>query len=176
MLYLSFASFLIIILVKFTLINFVSIICSYFTIIHLNSFLCHITGCLLPILLNWNPFRILSDCPMCFGILLLRHPIVELFLSEPTTEIYHYSDEYLTIIAPFYFLLGLLAVYRTTVQSMGNGRAPFIACIIELVMRITATIGFSTIMGYFSVCIASPLAWFGACALLIPCYYKMIKY
>lgn len=111
---------------------------------------------------------------MCLGILLLRHPIVEIFLSEPTAEIYHYSDEYLTIVAPFYFLLGVLAVYRTTVQSMGNGHAPFAACIIEFIMRITATLGFSAVLGYFSVCIASPLAWFGACVLLLPCYYKMI--
>ena len=34
---------------------------------------------------------------MCIGILLLRHPIVQMFLSDPTAEIYHYSDAYLTI-------------------------------------------------------------------------------
>ena len=112
---------------------------------------------------------------MCAGILLLRHPIVRMFLSAPTTEIYHYSDQYLTVVAPFYFLLGLLAVYRTTIQSMQNGRAPFMACMIELVMRIAATVGLSGFIGYTSVCIASPMAWFGACVLLIPCYYKMIK-
>ncbi len=50
---------------------------------------------------------------MCIGILLLRHPIVRMFLSDSTKEIYHYSDMYLTIVAPFYFVLGLLAVYRT---------------------------------------------------------------
>ena len=72
-------------------------------------------------------------------------------------------------------ILGLLAVYRTTIQSMQNGRAPFAACMIELVMRIIATVGLSGILGYMAVCIASPLAWFGACALLIPCYYKMMK-
>ena len=112
---------------------------------------------------------------MCIGILLLRHPIVQMFLSDPTAEIYHYSDAYLTIVAPFYFLLGLLAVYRTSIQSMQNGRAPFAACMIELVMRIFATIGLSGLIGYTSVCIASPLAWFGACALLIPVYYRMMK-
>ena len=37
---------------------------------------------------------------MCIGILLLRHPIVRMFLSDPTKEIYHYSDMYLTIVAP----------------------------------------------------------------------------
>lgn len=45
---------------------------------------------------------------MCAGIILLRHPIVELFMSNPTKEIYHYSDAYLTIVAPFYVILGLL--------------------------------------------------------------------
>ena len=112
---------------------------------------------------------------MCVGILLFRHPIVRMFLSEPTAEIYYYSDAYLTIVAPFYFVLGLLAVYRTTVQSMQNGQAPFAACMIELVMRIAATVGLSGVLGYISVCIATPLAWIGACALLIPCYYKMMK-
>ncbi len=112
---------------------------------------------------------------MCVGILLLRHPIVRLFLSDPTSEIYRYSDLYLTIVAPCYFLLGLLAVYRTTVQSMGNGRAPFLACIIELIMRLAATLGLSSVLGYLSVCIASPLAWLGACSLLIVCYYRMIR-
>ena len=78
---------------------------------------------------------------MCIGILLLRHPIVRMFLSDPTKEIYHYSDMYLTIVTPFYFVLGLLAVYRTSIQSMQNGKAPFAACMIELVMRIAATVG-----------------------------------
>lgn len=112
---------------------------------------------------------------MCLGILFLRHPIVELFLSNPTAEIYSYSDQYLTFVAPCYFLLGLLSIYRASVQSMGNGWAPFTACMIELVMRIATTLRLSAVLGYFSVCIASPLAWFGACALLIPCYYRMMK-
>ena len=112
---------------------------------------------------------------MCLGILFLRHPIVELFLSNPTAEIYSYSDQYLTFVAPCYFLLGLLSIYRASVQSMGNGWAPFTACMIELVMRIATTLGLSAVLGYFSVCIASPLAWFGACALLISCYYRMMK-
>lgn len=112
---------------------------------------------------------------MCAGILLLRHPIVRLFLDAPTQEIYYYSDMYLTIVAPCYFILGLLAVYRTTIQSMQNGRAPFAACMIELVMRVAATVGLSSFWGYTAVCVASPLAWLGACALLIPCYYAMMR-
>ena len=116
-----------------------------------------------------------ANIMMCIGILLLRHPIVQMFLSNPSSEIYHYSDLFLTIEAPFYFLLGLLAVYRTSIQSMQNGRAPFMACMIELVMRIAATVGLARIIGFTAVCIASPMAWFGACVLLIPCYYQMMR-
>lgn len=123
-------------------------------------------------LIQTEAFNIL----MCAGILLLRHPIVRMFLSDPTSEIYHYSDVYLTIVAPFYLLLGLFAVYRTSIQSMQNGRAPFLACMIELVMRLAATVWLSSFIGYTAVCIASHLAWFGACALLIPCYYKMMGF
>ncbi len=112
---------------------------------------------------------------MCVGIILLRHPIVKLFLTAPSKEIYYYSDLYLTVVAPCYFILGLLAVYRTSIQSMQNGTTPFAACMIELVMRIAATVGLSGLIGYTSVCIASPLAWIGACALLIPVYYKMMR-
>ena len=112
---------------------------------------------------------------MCIGIILLRHSIVDMFMSNATFEIYHYSDLYLTIVAPCYFILGLLAVYRTAIQSMQNGRAPFAACMIELVMRISATLGLSGVLGYISVCIASPLAWLVATTLLIPVYYKMMR-
>lgn len=116
----------------------------------------------------------LMNLVMCVGMLLLRHPIVRMFLTDPSSEIYRYADGYLMGVAPFYFVLGLLAVYRTAIQSMQNGKAPFAACMIELVMRIAATAGLSAFIGYTAVCIASPLAWIGACALLIPVYYHMM--
>lgn len=58
---------------------------------------------------------------------------------------------------------------------MQNGTAPFAACMIELVMRLAATIGLTAAIGYMGVCLASPLAWAGACGLLIPVYYRMIR-
>lgn len=112
---------------------------------------------------------------MCIAILLLRRHIVTLFITEPTDAIFRYANDYLVTVAPFYWLLGLLAVYRTTVQSMQNGAAPFAACMIELVMRLASTIGLTAVIGYMGVCLASPLAWAGACALLIPVYYRMIR-
>ena len=112
---------------------------------------------------------------MCAGIILLRHHIVTLFITNPTDEIFHYAYGYLMTVAPFYWLLGLLAIYRTSIQSMQNSTAPFAACMIELVMRLGATIGLTAVIGYMGVCLASPLAWAGACGLLIPVYYRMTR-
>ena len=57
--------------------------------------------------------------------------------------------------APFYLLLGLLAVIRSTIQSMGNGAVPFTACIIELVVSIGATFELSRLLGYTGICLAN---------------------
>ena len=111
---------------------------------------------------------------MCFIILLFRNMVVPVFVDQPTDIIIHYGSGYLVAVAPFYVILGLLTVYRSAIQSMGNGQTPFIACMIELVMRILGTMGLAKALGYTGICLASPLAWIGATSLLIVVYYRMI--
>ena len=112
---------------------------------------------------------------MCAMILLCRNLVVPLFVDAPTPEIIGYSNGYLLVVAPFYLVLGFLQIYRSSIQSMGNGKAPFAACIIELIMRITGTFGLSMVLGYAGICFATPLAWIGAVALLVPTYYRMMR-
>ena len=115
----------------------------------------------------------LELCNLAMGGLLLacQRFVVPLFVDHPTAEIMGYAQSYLTVVIPFYLLLGLLMVYRTSLQSIGVGWAPFAACIIELIMRILCAIGFSRRFGYPGICFATPLAWIGAVALLIPVYF-----
>lgn len=112
---------------------------------------------------------------MCAGIILLRHPIVTLFIANPSDEIFSYANGYLLTVAPFYWLLGLLAVYRTSIQSMQNGTAPFAACMIELVLRLAATIALRQLSAIWAS--VWPVLWPGPepCGLLIPVYYRMIR-
>ena len=112
---------------------------------------------------------------MCAAMLLGRNAIVSLFIDAPTAEIVSYAGGYLQTVAPFYVVLGLLIVYRSTVQSMGNSTAPFLACVVELVMRIGGALGLSRLLGYTGVCFSSPLAWLGATALLIPFYIREMR-
>lgn len=116
-----------------------------------------------------------SNLFMCVIILLSRNLVAPLFVNHPTEAIIRYAGDYLIAVAPFYFILGVLNIYRASVQSMGNGQAPFAACIIELIMRICGTAGLSKIIGYTGICLATPLAWIGAASLLTVVYYKMIR-
>lgn len=111
------------------------------------------------------------------GILIIggRSLVVPMFIDTPTDSIIHYANGYLLAVAPFYLLMGLLLVIRSSVQSMGNGGAPFAACITELILRIAATFGLSALMGYTGICLASPLAWLGADILLVIVYASMMK-
>ena len=82
--------------------------------------------------------------------------------------------------APFYLLLGLLLVTRTAIQSMGDSHTPFAACVIELFMRIAGTAGLASLLApyglrYVGICLAHPLAWLGALAILVPMYRKHVR-
>ena len=112
---------------------------------------------------------------MGVGILLLRRPIVEMFLANPPKEVIWYSNGYLNWVAPCYLILGALSIYRCAVQSMQNTATPFIACMIELVMRIGSTLFICSLWGYTGVCIATPLAWIGAGSYVMFVYYNSMQ-
>ncbi len=117
----------------------------------------------------------IANVVMCALILLGRSLVVPLFVNEPTAEIQLYSDQYLLSVAPFYLLLGVLSIYRSSIQSMGNSLVPFLACIIELFARVGTTLILPSFIGYTGICLATPVAWIGACALLVPVYRRSVR-
>ena len=122
----------------------------------------------------------LCNVLMCALLLGCRNLVVPLFLDSPTAEVISYSDGYLFAVCPFYVVLGLLMVFRTAIQSMGNSRTPFEACVIELVMRILGSVGLAALLApyglsYTGICLSHTLAWLGATALLMPVYFRQMK-
>ena len=122
----------------------------------------------------------LCNVLMCALLLGCRHLVIPLFLDSPTAEVIRYSDGYLFAVCPFYVVLGLLMVFRTAIQSMGNSRTPFEACVIELVMRILGSVGLAALLApyglsYTGICLSHTLAWLGATALLMPVYFQQMK-
>lgn len=120
----------------------------------------------------------LTECTnfiMIVLILIIEPYIVPMFVSSASPEVYSYASDFFLITLPFYPVLGLLAVYRTSVQSMGNTWAPFTACIVELVARCGASVILGGIFGYSGIVFSSPLAWIGADLVVIPVCMAMTR-
>lgn len=100
---------------------------------------------------------------------------VYLFLSEPGPEVIAHATRYLNTIAVFFFPLGILFVFRNTLQGLGDGLVPLLGGVIELVSRSVVALAFSGIYGYAAICLASPLSWVTAAIWLYISYKRRIK-
>ena len=110
------------------------------------------------------------------GIIMIIEPyVVPLFVSNPSPETFLYSRDFFLITVPFYPLLGILCVYRTAVQSLGNSKAPFAACIAELAARCSASILLAIIAGYRGVVFSTPFAWLLADLIVVTAYSMMMR-
>lgn len=125
----------------------------------------------------WNALAIteITDFLMIAIILIIEPYIVPMFVSDASPAVYGYAWDFFKITLPFYPMLGLLCVYRTSVQAMGNSIAPFVACIVELVARSASSIILASVIGYAGVVFSSPLAWIGADLIVIPSYVYMMR-
>ncbi len=123
---------------------------------------------------------ILISCVFCiFGSLLVvfgGSALVSLFITGEQPEVMAYAREYLNTIAIFFIPLGLIFIYRNTLQGMGDGFMPMMAGVAELVMRAFVAFYLADRLGYLGICLAGPIAWIGAdIPLMLTYYIKMHK-
>ena len=116
-------------------------------------------------------FSVLVGVLLFFG----GYAMSGLFVSGETGEVQRYAQIYLRINGTMYIFLGLLFVYRFTLQGLGKAIAPTVGSIGELVMRVFAALVLARFFGFVGLCWANPLAWIGAALPLGILYYGIIK-
>ncbi len=109
------------------------------------------------------------------GIVLFGKQIVSLFVSGHNPQVIEQAKTYLDIIVMFYFALGSLIIFRTTLQGMGNAGIPLLSGLIELVMRTGAAFIFGHYFGYLGVCFATPCAWVSGALILMYGYFTTMR-
>ena len=97
-----------------------------------------------------------------------------LFISESSVQLVEYVDIFLKIIGSTGILLGILCIFRNSVQGMGYGTISLAGGIIELIARgIIALV--TRYFGQFrTICIGYPLAWLFAGIFFIIVYFHVI--
>ena len=102
-----------------------------------------------------------------FGDQLLR-----LFITGDQPRVMAEARLYINITSAGLPVLGVLFVFRNTLQGMGDGLVPMLAGFFEVVVRVLVAFFVAKWIGYVAICIASPGAWLAAALPLTFTYLK----
>jgi len=113
---------------------------------------------------------------LCAAILMPLGPLmVNLFIKEPSVNLMMYSRLYFWMIPPSYISVGLILIYRNTLQGLGDSTFALIGGILELVLRVAVAYGLAPVIGYYAVFLSNPITWTITAAFFIWRYHFLIK-
>lgn len=107
-------------------------------------------------------------------VFLFGGAFTKLFMSGNDLEVIAYSKHYLNTVSIFYIPLGLIFIYRNTLQGIGESFVPMMAGVAEMVARTVAAFTLPLIIGFTGIALSDPAAWIAACIPLMITYHKRI--
>ncbi|MGN0695593.1 MAG: MATE family efflux transporter [Oscillospiraceae bacterium] len=94
------------------------------------------------------------------------------------TFIVDLASKYMRVNTPFYFILAVLIVMRSSLQGLGRKVIPVASSVIEMTGKAAAAFAAAPALGYFGVMISEPVVWFFMTVLLVAGYAadkKLVK-
>ncbi|GHU55950.1 MATE family efflux transporter [Clostridia bacterium] len=98
-----------------------------------------------------------------------------LFLGDASPEILAPITRFMHLTAPYYCTLGILFIFRNTLQGLGYGFMPMLGGVVELIARAFVSFGLVKAMGFDAVCYSGPIAWISAMLLVTIAYFLRLK-
>jgi putative MATE family efflux protein len=93
-------------------------------------------------------------------VLMFFSPVLIKALSGSNESvIINNGARYLMIDSPFYIILGMLFIFRLSLQGIGEKIVPLISSIIEFVFKVVFAFLLVPVLGYFGVIICEPIIW-----------------
>ena len=92
--------------------------------------------------------------------------MVILISGSQTQELIDTATFYLRFDLPFYFVLAVLLITRTTLQGMGAKFVPIIASVMELAFKVITAKWLAWRLGYLGIAMCEPITWI-ICAVFI---------
>lgn len=116
----------------------------------------------------------------CFS---LGKPLMKLFLNTEnggTASLYYddilsYGRQYLLFQSGSYLLLGIIFVFRNTLQGIGKSMVTMLSGVFELVGRVVTAFVFVSLWGFTGICISNPFAWLLADVFLLTTYFIVVR-
>lgn len=121
-------------------------------------------------------YMVIIISAICFIILhFFGGAIVSLFMTTVNIEVVNLAEQYLDIVAMSLFFLGSLLVYRNILQGMGSVVIPLMSGVSELIARGIGAFVLGHYLGYFGICLSTPLAWIMGAIVLYLGYLLSIR-
>ena len=98
--------------------------------------------------------------------------MIRLISGSDEMEVLKNGTWYLRIVAPCYFILGVLNISRTSLQAIGQKILPVLSSVIELIGKILFTAYFIPKLGYAAVIVCEPVIWCFMVAELLAAFWK----
>ena len=98
-----------------------------------------------------------------------------LFLDSSSMTVIAYAQEYLKIDGLFLVAFGMLCMYRSAAQGMGDSKIPIINGVLESVSRIIWTVYLVHYGDFHQLCYANPMTWLLATMILVILYRRKIR-
>lgn len=112
----------------------------------------------------------------------LGGPLMRLFLEDSGgdaalyyAEMIEYGKKYLLCQSVFFGPLGLIHVYRNTLQGIGRSALTMLAGVTELAGRVLASFLFVELFSFTGICLSNPTAWLAADAFLLIAYRLVMR-
>lgn len=106
--------------------------------------------------------------------LVFGKPLSTLFVGQDA-QVLDLSYTYLCIVAVALWVLGLLFVFRYSLQGLGQSFVPTFAGVMELVMRGACAVWLVGPLGFPGACMASPMAWVGSAVPLVISFFLTMR-
>lgn len=109
-------------------------------------------------------------------VFFLGPKLIGSFMEVPNSDSVRIGAAYLNISIMFYFFLGIIFIFKNTLQSVGKPFYPVISGVVELGVRSFAAIILARHIGYEGIYWASPLAWLSGAMVVALGYYLNFYY
>ena len=102
--------------------------------------------------------------------------MMTLFVDKGEAEVVTYAAEFMHIACYFYPCLGLLTIFRYSIQGLGYSNLSMMSGVMEMIARCGVSLWLVPAFMWTGVCYGDPVAWVMADMFLLPAFWWLFKH
>ena len=102
--------------------------------------------------------------------------MMTLFVDKGEAEVVTYAAEFMRIACYFYPCLGLLTIFRYSIQGLGYSNLSMMSGVMEMIARCGVSLWLVPAFMWTGVCYGDPVAWVMADMFLLPAFWWLFKH